>query len=216
VPEEHVVSQEHLEARPHFALMGVNGLSLGGSVPVAPGRELPPGRGGAAPDAVFARGAGEAEAAVRELAGRVGALRGRVVAAALRTTREFAGLRELPKYWLVTVLGTARTELLAVGADLVSGGWIDRVRRRVVLDPADAHLDPGDVLVCPSTDPGWTPLFLTAGALVMEMGGANSHGAVVAREYGLPAVVGVRDAVARLQDAATARVDGTAGTVEAM
>jgi pyruvate,water dikinase len=72
------------------------------------------------------------------------------------------------------------------------------------------------VLVCPSTDPGWTPLFLTAGALAMEMGGANSHGAVVAREYGLPAVVGVRDAVARLQGSATARVDGTAGTVEGL
>ena len=62
---------------------------------------------------------------------------------------------------------------------------------RVVLDPTDAHLLPGEVLVAPSTDPGWTPLFLTAGGLVMEMGGANSHGAVVAREYGIPAVVGV-------------------------
>ena len=70
------------------------------------------------------------------------------------------------------------------------------------------------VLVCPSTDPGWTPLFLTAGGLVMEMGGSNSHGAVVAREYGLPAVVGVRDAVARLADvtgrcAWTARAGGS-------
>jgi pyruvate,water dikinase len=70
------------------------------------------------------------------------------------------------------------------------------------------------VLVCPSTDPGWTPLFLTAGGLVMEMGGSNSHGAVVAREYGLPAVVGVRDAVARLTGVAEVRVDGTSGRVE--
>ena len=62
---------------------------------------------------------------------------------------------------------------------------------RVVLDPDGAHLEPGEILVAPSTDPGWTPLFLTAGGLVMEMGGANSHGAVVAREYGIPAVVGV-------------------------
>ncbi|WP_433788394.1 PEP-utilizing enzyme [Actinomycetospora sp. CA-101289] len=68
--------------------------------------------------------------------------------------------------------------------------------------------------MCPSTDPGWTPLFLTAGGLVMEMGGSNSHGAVVAREYGLPAVVGVRDAVARLADVTTVRVDGTSGRVE--
>jgi pyruvate,water dikinase len=57
-----------------------------------------------------------------------------------------------------------------------------------------AHLEPGEILVAPSTDPGWTPLFLTAGGLVMEMGGANSHGAVVAREYGIPAVVGVAQA----------------------
>ena len=62
---------------------------------------------------------------------------------------------------------------------------------RVVLDPVGARLEPGEILVAPSTDPGWTPLFLTAGGLVMEMGGANSHGAVVAREYGIPAVVGV-------------------------
>ena len=67
---------------------------------------------------------------------------------------------------------------------------------RVVLDPVGAHLEPGEILVAPSTDPGWTPLFLTAGGLVMEMGGSNSHGAVVAREYGIPAVVGVPDATA--------------------
>ena len=54
---------------------------------------------------------------------------------------------------------------------------------------------PGEILIAPSTDPGWTPLFLTAGGLVMEMGGANSHGAVVAREYGIPAVVGVAGAI---------------------
>jgi len=84
---------------------------------------------------------------------------------------------------------------------------------RVVLDPADAHLEPGEILVAPSTDPGWTPLFLTAGGLVMEMGGSNSHGAVVAREYGIPAVVGVPDATARLHTGQTVTVDGAAGTV---
>ncbi len=60
---------------------------------------------------------------------------------------------------------------------------------RVILDPVGARLEPGEILVVPSTDPGWTPLFMTAGALVMEMGGVISHGAVVAREYGIPAVV---------------------------
>ena len=63
---------------------------------------------------------------------------------------------------------------------------------RVIMDPVGAHLEPGEILVAPSTDPGWTPLFMTAGAVVMEMGGVISHGAVVAREYGIPAVVGVR------------------------
>ncbi|HEY3683986.1 MAG TPA: PEP/pyruvate-binding domain-containing protein [Streptosporangiaceae bacterium] len=84
---------------------------------------------------------------------------------------------------------------------------------RVVLDPADARLEPGEILVAPSTDPGWTPLFLTAGGLVMEMGGAMSHGAVVAREYGIPAVVGVPDATTRLTTGTRVTVDGAAGTV---
>ena len=84
---------------------------------------------------------------------------------------------------------------------------------RVVLDPVGARLDPGEILVCPSTDPGWTPLFLTAGGLVMEMGGANSHGAVVAREYGIPAVVGVPGATERIVTGQRITVDGTAGAI---
>ncbi|RAX45997.1 phosphoenolpyruvate synthase [Arthrobacter sp. AQ5-06] len=84
---------------------------------------------------------------------------------------------------------------------------------RVILDPVGAHLEPGEILVAPSTDPGWTPLFLTAGGLVMEMGGPNSHGAVVAREYGIPAVVGVPDATLRLSTGQEITVDGGAGTV---
>ncbi|TWF92365.1 PEP-utilizing family enzyme [Saccharopolyspora dendranthemae] len=85
---------------------------------------------------------------------------------------------------------------------------------RVVRDPAKARLEPGDILVAPSTDPGWTPLFLTASGLVMEMGGPNSHGATVAREYGIPAVVGVPDATTRIVDGQTVTVHGSAGTVE--
>ncbi|MEV7661643.1 PEP/pyruvate-binding domain-containing protein [Paenarthrobacter sp. NPDC089316] len=84
---------------------------------------------------------------------------------------------------------------------------------RVIMDPVGAHLEPGEILVAPSTDPGWTPLFLTAGGLVMEMGGPNSHGAVVAREYGIPAVVGVPDATTRLTTGQLITVDGAAGTV---
>ncbi|WP_248960608.1 PEP/pyruvate-binding domain-containing protein [Sphaerisporangium perillae] len=86
-------------------------------------------------------------------------------------------------------------------------------KARVILDPVGAHLSPGEILVAPSTDPGWTPLFLTAGGLVMEMGGANSHGAVVAREYGIPAVVGVPDATTRVSTGDEITVEGTTGAV---
>ena len=93
-----------------------------------------------------------------------------------------------------------------------SAGSVSAVAR-VILDPVGAHLEPGEILVAPSTDPGWTPLFLTAGGLVMEMGGANSHGAVVAREYGIPAVVGVADATSLLRTGQRITVDGGAGLV---
>ena len=84
---------------------------------------------------------------------------------------------------------------------------------RVILEPTGARLEPGEVLVAPSTDPGWTPLFLTAAGLVMEMGGTMSHGAVVAREYGIPAVVGVPGATERITTGQQITVDGSAGTV---
>ncbi|MBO3744192.1 PEP/pyruvate-binding domain-containing protein [Actinoplanes flavus] len=84
---------------------------------------------------------------------------------------------------------------------------------RVIIDPVGAHLEPGEILIAPSTDPGWTPLFLTAGGLVMEMGGANSHGAVVAREYGIPAVVGVPDATTLLHTGQQVAVDGATGVI---
>jgi pyruvate,water dikinase len=245
-----------------------------------------------APDAVFARGAGEAEAMVETLVSRArrrGRLRAWAVRFALRRARELAGIRELPKYYLVCVLAALRRELKAIGAALAEQEKIDTAedvfflnfndiragiegvdlqalvtsrreeyeqefRRRhipgvllsdgtepeaksgavadsgaltgtpaspgtvtgvarVILEPAGAHLEPGEILVAPSTDPGWTPLFLTAGGLVMEMGGANTHGAVVAREYGIPAVVGVRDAAIRIADGQRIRVDGSSGTI---
>jgi phosphohistidine swiveling domain-containing protein len=84
---------------------------------------------------------------------------------------------------------------------------------RVVLDPRTAQLAPGEILVCPGTDPSWTPLFLTAGGLVMEVGGMMTHGAVVAREYGLPAVVGIHNATQRLHTGQRVRVDGASGQV---
>ncbi|TFG72589.1 MAG: hypothetical protein E4H27_02350 [Anaerolineales bacterium] len=94
----------------------------------------------------------------------------------------------------------------------VSAGTVEGIVR-VVLDPRTAQLLPGEILVCPGTDPSWTPLFLIAGGLVMEVGGMMTHGAVVAREYGLPAVVGVREATRRLQTGQRVRVNGSSGQV---
>jgi pyruvate,water dikinase len=246
-----------------------------------------------APDAMFATGAAEADALVATLTARArlrGRLRGLIVGFALDRARQLAGLRELPKYYLIVVLARLRRELARVGADVAARGAIAapddvffltlrearravrgedmrevvRQRReeyahemrrrhvprvllsdgtepeaqltttqkvdgaltgtpasagsvtgrvRVIMDPVGAHLEPGEILVAPSTDPGWTPLFLTAGGLVMEMGGANSHGAVVAREYGIPAVVGVDGATSQLSTGQTISVDGTNGVI---
>ncbi|MDQ0863205.1 PEP/pyruvate-binding domain-containing protein [Arthrobacter globiformis] len=111
---------------------------------------------------------------------------------------------------LLTAVGTA--DAGALSGSPASAGTVT-APARVILDPVGAHLEPGEILVAPSTDPGWTPLFLTAGGLVMEMGGPNSHGGVVAREYGIPAVVGVADATSLLRTGQEVTVDGGAGTV---
>lgn len=84
---------------------------------------------------------------------------------------------------------------------------------RVLDSPVNAKLQPGEILVAASTDPGWTPLFLLAGALIMEVGGVVSHGAVVAREYGIPAVAGIAEATTRLRTGQRVRVEGGNGTV---
>ena len=94
----------------------------------------------------------------------------------------------------------------------VSPGVVEG-RVRVVLDPHQAHLQAGEILVCPGTDPSWTPLFLSAAGLVMEVGGMMTHGAVVAREYGIPAIVGVDRATTRLQTGQLIRVDGSSGQI---
>ncbi|MEE6307588.1 PEP/pyruvate-binding domain-containing protein [Plantactinospora veratri] len=84
---------------------------------------------------------------------------------------------------------------------------------RVVHDPATAHLEPGEILVAPTTDPGWTPLFLTAGGLVTETGAPMAHGPTVAREYGIPAVICVLGATDTIRTGQVVTVDGAAGTV---
>jgi pyruvate,water dikinase len=83
----------------------------------------------------------------------------------------------------------------------------------VILDPNTARIETGEILVAPSTDPGWTPLFLKASGLVMEVGGAMAHGAIVAREYGIPAVVGVAGATQRIATGSRVTLDGIAGMV---
>ncbi|MDT3424756.1 pyruvate,water dikinase [Paenibacillus forsythiae] len=84
----------------------------------------------------------------------------------------------------------------------------------VMHHPYDNQLTPGDILVCPATDPAWTPLFLIAGGLIMEVGGMMTHGSVVAREYGVPAIVGVHNATVRLQTGQRVRINGMNGTIE--
>jgi phosphohistidine swiveling domain-containing protein len=85
---------------------------------------------------------------------------------------------------------------------------------RVMTDPADAELRQGEILVTRYTDPAWTPLFFTAGALITEVGGVLSHGAVVAREVGLPAIVGVTGATTFIRNGQRLRVNATEGTIE--
>ncbi|HEU5148067.1 MAG TPA: PEP-utilizing enzyme, partial [Chryseosolibacter sp.] len=97
---------------------------------------------------------------------------------------------------------------LAVSSGVVEG------RARVILSMEDAELEEGDILVTRFTDPGWTALFVSIKGLITEVGGLMTHGAVVAREYGLPAVVGVQDATTLIKDGQRIRVHGTEGYVE--
>lgn len=112
--------------------------------------------------------------------------------------------------------GAYRRDDVPAGALLglpVSAGTVEG-RARVVLDMAQADLEPGDILVTAYTDPSWTPLFVAIGGLVTEVGGLMTHGAVIAREYGLPAVVGVAHATRLISDGQRIRVHGTDGYVE--
>ncbi|MEV4687998.1 PEP/pyruvate-binding domain-containing protein [Microbacterium sp. LWH3-1.2] len=249
----------------------------------------------ATPAQHFAVGARGAEAMIDTLvrrARRRGRLRAAAVGFCLRRARALVGMREMPKFLIISAMRRARAALVDIGVELAAAGRIAepgdvffldfeetkqaaagtdmrttiRARRdrydtelrrrhvprmllsdgtepeavgggsgasdapgalrgtpasagtvtapaRVILDPVGARLEPGEILVAPSTDPGWTPLFLTAGGLVMEMGGANSHGAVVAREYGIPAVVGVARATDTITTGVDVTVDGASGVV---
>jgi pyruvate,water dikinase len=95
----------------------------------------------------------------------------------------------------------------------VSPGKVEG-RARVILDPRlESHIEPGEILIAPVTDAGWTPLFINAGGLIVDIGGLLSHGSIVAREYGLPAVVGVADATRRIKTGERIYLDGSTGVI---
>jgi phosphoenolpyruvate synthase/pyruvate phosphate dikinase len=114
------------------------------------------------------------------------------------------------------IAGRYKRENLPAGAIVglaVSSGVVEG-RARVILNMEDADLENGDILVTSFTDPSWTPLFVSIKGLITEVGGLMTHGAVIAREYGLPAVVGVENATKLIKDKQRIRVNGTDGYVE--
>ena len=137
-----------------------------------------------------------------------------------RRRDEFDAYRSLTAPRVLTsdgevVAGSHRRDDLPDGALAglaVSAGTVDG-RARVVTDLADADLEPGDILVTAYADPSWTPLFVTIAGLVTEVGGMMTHGSVIAREYGLPAVVGVQNATERIRDGQRIRLNGSDGYV---
>jgi phosphoenolpyruvate synthase/pyruvate phosphate dikinase len=114
---------------------------------------------------------------------------------------------------IITAAPGAHVPAGALAGTPASAGTVEGLAR-VVLKLSEARLDRGDILVTPYTDPAWTPLFPLAAGVVTEVGGLMTHGAVVAREYGIPAVVGVDQATRRIRDGQRIRVDGTRGFVQ--
>ena len=107
---------------------------------------------------------------------------------------------------------------MAASGDVLTGGpgcaGVVQGTARVILDASDpTALEPGDILIAPNTDPAWTPLFVPAGGVVVDVGALNSHAVIVSRELGIPCVVSVVDATKRIPDGALVEVDGGTGTV---
>jgi pyruvate,water dikinase len=138
-----------------------------------------------------------------------------------RRKEEYRGYKKLTPPRVMTsdgeiVTGMYKREHLPAGAVVglpVSAG-VAEGRARVILSLEDTDLEEGDILITSFTDPGWTPLFISIKGLVTEVGGLMTHGAVIAREYGLPAVVGVENATRLIKDGQRIRVNGTDGYIE--
>jgi rifampicin phosphotransferase len=168
----------------------------------------------------------ETPEAVFFLAGEemIAALRGALSAAAVRhliTQRHLVRQRDAmrqPPDLFVGERPVYAAELTPQGPVLSglpsSPGRVTGVARVLRSPQEGTRLQAGDILVAPSTDPGWTPLFLLAAGLVMETGGYLSHGAIVAREYGIPAVLNVPLATQRIVDGSTILLDGAQGVVQ--
>jgi len=157
----------------------------------------------------------EDPAAFRDVLAERAALRDRFAAVEppffITSQSEVPGIEELEAAQAETA-GVAAAGTVLTGAPGCAG--VARGRARRVLDPADpAGMQPGDILVAPLTDPSWTPLFLPASAVVVNVGALMSHAVIVSRELGIPCVVAVDGATDRIPEGAMIEVDGTAGTV---
>ena len=140
-----------------------------------------------------------------------------------RRRQEFAHWARLTPPRLITsdgevLTGTYASAGVPSGAlpGIAASSGVVEGRARVILSLGEAYLSDGDILVTTFTDPSWTPAFLAANGIVTEVGGAMTHGAVVAREYGLPAVVGVEGATRLIVDGQRIRVNGSEGYVEVL
>lgn len=131
---------------------------------------------------------------------------------------------ELPEFWVGVPepVAVARAQSARADGPIVVAGipvtpGVAQGIARVVRDPeTDEGPAPGEILVCRTTDPSWAAVLIVAAALVIDIGGPISHGAIVARELGIPCVIGTRDGTTRISDGDLIRVDGSAGTVEVL
>lgn len=141
--------------------------------------------------------------------------------AAVTTPFFISGQDEVPSIEELEAIGKAAPPAVAVSGDVLQGSpgspGVARGRARVVHDPSDPEgLEPDEILIAPLTDPSWTPLFLPAGAVVVNVGALMSHAVIVSRELGIPCVVAVEGATQRIANGTMVEVDGTAGTVRVL